>query len=162
MTLSYRRLTIHLGPRTLHRLKERLRWVRAAGCVVTDEGGDMLLISRNGRWDLPKGKVEAGETLLQAALRETAEETGIAATPAGCRPLPLVKTYHSYNLYGEWHLKQTTWFAARATGHHPAGRPQGEEGIAAVVWVRPDEWRRRLEHSYGTMRTIVKHMPWTD
>ena len=162
MKLSYKYHTFNIPLRLLLLLKRHIVFVRAAGGIVSAPDGHMLLILRNGRWDLPKGKVEAGETLLQAALRETAEETGIEATPAGCRPLPLVKTYHSYNLYGGWHLKQTTWFAARATGHHPAGRPQGEEGIAAVVWVRPDEWRRRLEHSYGTMRTIVKHMPWTD
>lgn len=44
----------------------------------------MLLIQRNGRWDLPKGKVEPGETLLQAALREVEEETGIKCVSVQC------------------------------------------------------------------------------
>ncbi len=38
-----------------------------------------LLLKHKNRWDLPKGHAEEGETLLQTALRETEEETGIAA-----------------------------------------------------------------------------------
>lgn len=157
MKLSYRRLTLRLPLRCLLRLKRRMRWVRAAGCIVRDEEGHMLLISRNGRWDLPKGKVEPGETLLEAALREAHEETGIAVQATG---FPLVaKTYHVYNLYGGWHLKQTSWFEARCCGVTPQGMPQGEEGITAVVWTGADEWKRRLRHSYGTMKTLSRR--WT-
>lgn len=155
MKLSFRRLTLCLTPRLLHRLKGRMRWVRAAGCVVSDPEGNLLLIRRNGRWDLPKGKVEAGETLCQAALRETLEETGIPVHLADPRLAPL-KTYHIYNLYGGWHLKQTSWFAARCAGVKPLGQAQQEEGITGVVWVSPDEWRRRLRRSYGTMRILSR------
>ena len=81
MKLSYKYHTFCVGPRCLTFLKRRMRWVRAAGCVVHDDAGNMLLISRNNRWDLPKGKVEPGETLLQAALREVEEETGITPLP---------------------------------------------------------------------------------
>ena len=70
MKVSYKYHTFDLPLRWLRCLKRRMRWVRAAGCVVHDDAGNMLLILRNGRWDLPKGKVESGETLLQAALRE--------------------------------------------------------------------------------------------
>ena len=155
MKLSFRRLTLCLTPRLLHRLKGRMRWVRAAGCVVSDPEGNILLIRRNGRWDLPKGKVEAGETLCQAALRETLEETGIHVHLADTRLAPL-KTYHIYNLYGGWHLKQTSWFAARCADVKPLGQAQHEEGITGVVWVSPDEWRRRLRRSYGTMRILSR------
>ena len=154
MKLSYRKTTFITTPQKLSELKRRMRWVRAAGCVVCDESGDMLLICRNGRWDLPKGKVESGETLLQAALRETAEETGLEVHPTASGRL-VVKTYHVYNLYGGWHLKQTAWFEAQAAGIHPAGRPQADEGITDVVWVNPDQWRRRLGRSYGTLRIVA-------
>ena len=132
-----------------------MRYVRAAGGIITAPDGTMLLIRRNNRWDLPKGKVEPGETLLQAALREVEEETGVKAT-GGER---IMKTYHLFNLYGGWHLKQTSWFAMQAE-KQPA-KPQGEEGITEVVWVTPDEWHRRLSHSYGTLRTIARltHLP---
>lgn len=153
MKVSYKYHTFNLPLRWLRCLKRRMRWVRAAGCVVHDDAGNMLLILRNGRWDLPKGKVESGETLLQAALREVEEETGIAPLPTTRYPLP-IKTYHTFNLYGGWHLKQTSWFDAHVVGGKPVGKPQDEEGITDVVWVTPDEWYRRLQGSYGTLKTL--------
>lgn len=153
MKVSYKYHTFNLPLRWLRCLKRRMRWVRAAGCVVHDDAGNMLLILRNGRWDLPKGKVESGETLLQAALREVEEETGIAPLPTTRYPLP-IKTYHTFNLYGGWHLKQTSWFDAHVVGGKPVGKPQDEEGITEVVWVTPDEWYRRLQGSYGTLKTL--------
>ena len=152
MKLSYKYLTINVPLSLLRCLKRRMRWIRAAGCVVCDADGNRLLMLRNGRWDLPKGKVEPGETLLQAALRETLEETGIAVQPA-TRTLP-IKTYHIFNLYGGWHLKQTSWFEAHTGDVRPAGTPQGEEGITLTAWVTPDEWHRRLGTSYGTLKTL--------
>lgn len=153
MKVSYKYHTFNLPLRWLRCLKRRMRWVRAAGCVVHDDAGNMLLILRNGRWDLPKGKVESGETLLQAALREVEEETGIAPLPTTRYPLP-IKTYHTFNLYGGWHLKQTSWFDAHVVGRKPVGKPQDEEGITDVVWVTPGEWYRRLQGSYGTLKTL--------
>ena len=178
MKLSYKYHTIIVPPCILRFLKRRMRYVRAAGGIVTDDSGNRLLILRNGRWDLPKGKVEAGETLLQAALREVEEETGIHCLVApgepSARPTTpdrmsadvikaqtikqssnkAIKTYHVFNLYGGWHLKQTSWFPMHAAGVHPAGTPQTEEGIVAIEWVSPDEWHRRLRHSYGTLKTL--------
>jgi len=159
MKLSYKYNVYHLPLGCLQHLKRRMRWVRAAGGVVTDDGGDRLLILRNGRWDLPKGKVETGETLLQGALREVEEETGLKVQPALSGVFNPVKTYHVFNLYGGWHLKQTSWFAMHIDGHHPQGTPQTEEGIAQVVWVTPDEWYHRLQHSYGTLKTLSSQ--WT-
>ncbi len=153
MKLSYKRLTLSVPVGVLLWLGRRMRWVRAAGCIVTAPDGTMLLIKRNGRWDLPKGKVEAGETLLQAALRETEEETGINNLSIPNSQLSIFKTYHIYNLYGGWHLKQTSWFEAHC-GLDTAGNPQQEEGITEVAWVSPDEWHRRLQHSYGTLKTL--------
>lgn len=153
MKLSYKYCTFDLPIRWLRGIKRHMRWVRAAGGIITDDEGNMLLIRRNNRWDLPKGKVEDGETLLQAALREVQEETGITPLPTTHHPLP-IKTYHIFNLYGGWHLKQTSWFALHATGSHLQGAPQQEEGITEVAWVAPDEWYSRLQHSYGTLKTL--------
>ena len=157
MKLSYKYHTLNVPMCLLRYLKRRMRWVRAAGCVVRDEAGNLLLIRRNGRWDLPKGKVEPGETLLRAAHRETEEETGIRTLDSGY--LTPFKTYHIFNLYGGWHLKQTSWFCGSCEGEKPAGNPQREEGITGLEWVAPDEWRKRLMHSYGTMKTIAMEWP---
>ncbi len=179
MKLSYKYYTFHVPLCFLLWLKRRMRWVRAAGGIVEDADGRRLLILRNGRYDLPKGKVEDGETLQQAALREVQEETGLSvlsvqrsvfseATQSGGSQLntkhltlntnhyPL-KTYHVYNLYGGWHLKQTSWFKMTAEGFEPATNPQREEGITDCLWVDCEDWRRKLKHSYGTMRAIAKH-----
>ena len=177
MKLSYKYHTFNISLRLLRLLKRRMRWVRAAGGIVTAPDGTMLLIQRNGRWDLPKGKVEPGETLLQAALREVEEETGVSVqcsafsvvgradgipqrfSPTGDSllntyhlTLNTIKTYHVFNLYGGWHLKQTSWFPM--TAEKSEGIPQQEEGITAIEWVAPDEWHRRLQSSYGTLRTL--------
>lgn len=154
MKLSYKYYTFHVPLCLLRCLKRRMRYVRAAGGIVEDEAGHRLLILRNGRYDLPKGKVEAGETLQQAALREVQEETGLHCVIASFQA---IKTYHIFNLYGGWHLKQTSWFKMSAEGAEPETHPQLEEGITACLWTDSNDWRRKLRHSYGTMRTIAKH-----
>lgn len=154
MKLSYKYHTWNVPIWLLRLLKRRMRWIRAAGGIVTRDDGKMLLILRNNRWDLPKGKVEAGETLLQAALREVEEETGIKTKPLSHSATRPLKTYHIFNLYGGWHLKQTSWFPMAVADSTAVGNPQQEEGITAVEWVSPNEWHRRLEGSYGTLRTL--------
>jgi len=53
---------------------------RAAGVVVVremDDGPRVLLLRAYRNWDLPKGRLEAGETELEGAMREVREETGL-------------------------------------------------------------------------------------
>ena len=50
---------------------------KRAGGLVFNKKAQILLIFRKWSWDLPKGKVEKNETLASAAIRETAEETGL-------------------------------------------------------------------------------------
>lgn len=157
MKLSYKRLTLNVPIALVRCLKRRMRYVRAAGGIVADDSGRLLLILRNGRWDLPKGKVEPGETLLQGALREVEEETGIQVLPLPAAPAP-IKTYHLFNLYGGWHLKQTSWFRLAAAAPSLQGTPQLDEGITDVAWVKPDEARRRLQKSYGTLRILSRSL----
>lgn len=128
----------------------RFRYVKAAGGLVCTDDGDYLMIYRGGRWDLPKGMVERGETLATAALREVAEETSITACPS----VRLVaKTYHIYDKYGGWHLKQTSWFAMRAQRIQP--RPQTEEEITEAVWVPGEVCFDRLSASYASLQILA-------
>src|SRR5439155_18933695 len=60
----------------LNSFKKELTLIQAAGGFVhTDE--QLLLIFRRGKWDLPKGKLDEGETLEACAVREIQEETGV-------------------------------------------------------------------------------------
>lgn len=140
------------GPRPLHSyLRSHYRFVRAAGGLVVSPGGECLMIYRQGRWDLPKGMVERGETLPAAARREVMEETGV--TPSAVKSL-ITKTYHIFDKYGGWHLKQTSWYAMQA----PLGAtaPQTEEEIAQAVWVPAAECLDRLEKSFASLRIMAQ------
>ena len=51
--------------------------ITAGGGLVRNSQGELLVIFRRGKWDLPKGKAEKGETLEQTAVREVEEECGL-------------------------------------------------------------------------------------
>ena len=130
-------------------------WVEAAGGVVVDNRGRWLLIHRNGRWDLPKGHLEAGENIEQCAAREVEEETGVACETVR----PLCATLHAYWFpkTARWELKQTHWFELRATA--PATlQPQTEEGIERVVWCTPSEAGEHLRGAFPTVRRVAGAM----
>ena len=61
--------------------------LRDAGCAILDEQGRVLLQQRtgeNGKWGLPGGAIELGESVHAAAIRETLEETGLHVEPSRC------------------------------------------------------------------------------
>ena len=55
----------------------KFKLVKAGGGLVMNNNNDVLLIYRRGKWDLPKGKLDKGETLEDCAVREVMEETGL-------------------------------------------------------------------------------------
>lgn len=138
--------------RTMASLAAQFVQVEAAGGVAVDGLGRRLLIRRNGRWDLPKGHREAGESLEACAARETEEETGVHVASVGDL---LCTTIHCYNLYGRWEMKHTSWFEMRAA-EGSVLRPQGEEGIVAAEWVDDAEVRRRIKMSFPTIREVFR------
>ena len=60
----------------LSTFSDHLKIVHACGGVVRNDKNDVLLIKRMGLWDLPKGKLEKGESYEECAKREVVEETG--------------------------------------------------------------------------------------
>lgn len=133
-------------------LKAEFKWVEAAGGVVTNVAGDLLMINLRGRWDLPKGHVESGESSRVAALREVEEETGIRAEVVGGEPL--ISTYHTYNTYGAWELKRTTWWAMQSIGGEL--KAQSEEGITSAEWCERATLCERLKTTYPTIKRLVE------
>jgi len=95
----------------------------------------VLLINRNGVWDIPKGKLEKGESIPMCAGREVAEETGSM--------LPIIisdlgTTYHEYDQKGKKYGKTTFWYAMIFP--HPVDlTPQLDEGIEQLDWVELGE-----------------------
>ena len=128
------------------------REVLAAGCIVENDLGEVLWMKRNGRWDLPKGKVEPGERIEDAALREVTEETGIAALTL---QEPLGQTYHTYEMNGNVELKTTFWFRALHTGGRTAGTPQAEEGISAIEWIPRPIPASILSSTFASLRRLI-------
>lgn len=125
--------------------------VAAAGGYVMRPGKtapELLMIYRRGVWDLPKGKLDAGETLAACARREVAEEVGIAP-PRLIEPLGT--TVHGYREKGRYLVKTTHWFLMQTTAR--TFEPQGEEDIEAVEWVAWREARKRIGY-----RSIAHHM----
>ncbi len=130
--------------------------IEAAGGIVQNEKKELLFILRLGKWDLPKGKVEPGESTEEAAVREVEEETGITR-------LRLKKktgeTYHTYNAYGKHFLKVTHWYAMSCPSSQELV-PQTEEDIAAIKWVKLKDMEEPLANTYPSIKDIIAR--WRD
>ena len=133
-----------------NRFLAEFKFVEAAGGVVENEHGEVLMIFRRNRWDLPKGHIDAGEDALGAAIREIYEETGVTGLKFAA---PLCNTLHAYNVYGEWELKRTHWFAFSTQS--AATTAQAEEDIESAVWCDAADVDRNLEESYPTIKEVI-------
>lgn len=125
--------------------------VPAAGGVVTNNKNQVLFIFRNGFWDLPKGKVEDGEAIEIAAIREVEEECGIKSPIIEKK---LLVTYHTYDTYGENCIKPTHWYLMQYDGDEVL-LPQTEEGIAKVEWVKQEDVESKLSNTFGSIVDVI-------
>ena len=101
------------------------------------------MIFRRGVWDLPKGKLDPGETFEPAAVREVSEEVGVP--PGSLRVVAdLGATVHGYVWPRKeaFAVKTTHWYAMTTTAE--AFEPEDGEGIEAVAWVPWAEAGRRV------------------
>ncbi len=126
--------------------------VTAAGGIVCNAEGRKLMIYRNGRWDLPKGHLEQGETIQECAMREVEEETGVGGLTI-LRPLCI--TRHIYIMQGEWEIKSTHWYLMSST-HTADLTPQTEEGIDQVKWCSEEHIKEFLPSSYPTIQSVFR------
>ncbi|WP_222983573.1 NUDIX hydrolase [Flagellimonas meishanensis] len=129
--------------------------VVAGGGFVTNKKGKVLFIFRNGKWDLPKGKVDKGESIEEAALREVEEETGVNGLKIDKF---LRTTYHIFKRNGEFWLKQTHWFAM-STKFEGKLVAEKAEGIKRVKWKGPKKAKKALENSYANIRILFEDWP---
>ena len=130
----------------------QFKLVIAGGGLTYNKAGDLLMIFRNGYWDLPKGKIEAGENIMDGSKREVKEETGVKIKDVwqkiGC-------TYHTYNLHNKAILKETHWFSMRGKSTSTL-KPQVKEGIDEVRWVKDADIDALLEKSFPNVSDIIE------
>ena len=126
--------------------------IQAAGGIVRNPNKEYLFIYRLGKWDLPKGKMEEGETKEESAIREIEEECSI--TPLKLEQF-LMSTYHIY-FQKEYIIKETFWFEVFYEGTETP-QPQIEEGIEEVVWKKKEEIDELMQNSYPNIQLLVNN-----
>jgi 8-oxo-dGTP pyrophosphatase MutT (NUDIX family) len=132
-------------------LKDQFKIAKAAGGLVVKEG-QVLMIYRLGKWDLPKGKLNKDEDVALGAIREVEEECNIKVELG--EELP--STWHSYAYKGNKMLKKTSWYVMQCLDDSVM-RPQTEEYIEEVRWMSPQDALSKLEESYASITLVVRH-----
>jgi ADP-ribose pyrophosphatase YjhB (NUDIX family) len=128
--------------------------VPSVNCIVQNDAGEILLIRRtdNGNWSLPGGAMDLGESLGQAAVRETLEETGIESRLTGVSGLYSDPRHVlEYTSNGEVRQEFSIVFTAQMTG----GEPTPSSESSHVEWVAPERVRELPMH--GSMRKRIEH-----
>jgi 8-oxo-dGTP pyrophosphatase MutT (NUDIX family) len=136
--------------------KSAFKSIDAAGGMVS-RNNKLLFIYRNGKWDLPKGKIDKAETAAEAAMREVEEECGISGLTI-VKKLP--STFHIYKSpykksLGKWIFKETFWYEMDYRGENH-GIPQLDEGISEVRWFDKNELDEVLENTYENLKQIIE------
>lgn len=149
------------GPKNLHILvnnesqiwpflHSKFKEIDASGGLVVNEKKELLAIRRLGFWDLPKGKIEKGETPEEAGIREVREETGISS-------LSLEKSIgESFHIYkspyhkNRWVLKKTFWFLMSSNSKEDLV-PQTKEDITEAIWVSKEKTADMINGTYPSL-----------
>lgn len=113
--------------------------------------GEYLFIKRLDKWDLPKGKLEKGETITDCAIREVEEECLVSKLQI-IKELP--KTYHCYSHKGKEILKISYWFLM-SCGEFSKMKPQTEEGITELKWIAPENFSEVYNNTYASIKQLL-------
>ncbi|NII28067.1 NUDIX hydrolase [Pseudoflavitalea sp. X16] len=159
MIHEMRQEKIHAGIFLHHNLAElektfrrKFTLVQAAGGLVLNDKGEILMMLRRGKWDLPKGKLDPGESLEHCAVREVQEETGLKKVTL---QKPLVVTYHTYDESGKHILKESHWYGMKAPGKQELV-PQSEEQITQIKWVTAAEVKQYITNTFPSIIDVLK------
>ena len=132
---------------------ENYKFVEAAGGLV-ELNKKYLCIKRDGKWDIPKGKLEAGETIEEAAVREIMEECGLTTPPLIEKHL--LNTYHTYVRKEKNHLKKTYWYLLKAGDDNTELTPQLEEAITEAVYLPKAAFDTIKKNTYKSIKDVLK------
>ena len=125
--------------------------ILAAGGMVFNPDGDLLMMFRKGMWDMPKGKLDDGESIEDCALREVMEETGLSSISLGEK---LSITYHTYYYQEKLVVKPAHWYKMYFNGFEQP-IPQIEEDITEIKWVKKDEAKNLMNNMFPSIQEMI-------
>ena len=137
--------------KVLTSIQEKFTVIQASGGLVHTPGKSILLIFRRGKWDLPKGKLDANEELETCAIREVEEETG--AKNIKSEKLITV-TYHTYYEKEKYILKETHWYLMHSKEEQIL-TPQVDEDIEKCEWVHLTEMASYMKNAPASVIDVV-------
>jgi 8-oxo-dGTP pyrophosphatase MutT (NUDIX family) len=140
---------------------KKFNLVQAGGGLVSNGKQAYLFMFRRGKWDLPKGKLDAGETLEQCAVREVGEETGLSAVQLDS---PLLITHHTYDENGKHILKETHWYRMSVSGHQAeipvpderVAKFQQYEAITEIIWADKEKIAELTKNTFPSIIDVLK------
>lgn len=132
------------------KLFKNYQLIEAAGGIVQRKNR-ILVIKRNGKWDLPKGKIEIGELNEVAAVREIEEECGIVG--ANVEDF-LCETYHTYVFKDKQVIKRTYWYLLAFSGKKNL-IPQQEEGISKAKWLKKSKLVKIKKNTFSSIIEVI-------
>ncbi len=125
--------------------------IHSAGGLVINQDHHFLLMFKRGKWDMPKGRIDAGQSEQEAALREVQEETGLNLNKLTIKG-KLPSTWHTTTHQRTKYLKKTHWYLMEYDGMDDDTIPQVEEGIIECRWIHLSnlpEYRELLRARIG-------------
>ena len=118
--------------------------IYSAGGIVVKNKSILMLRKKNGDWVLPKGRIEIGETKIEAAIREVEEETGIFAKVIKEVGNINYQYYNTWNNNNERVDKYVTWFLMREI--NGILKPLYEEGFVEAKYISIELFEKIVKH----------------
>lgn len=132
-------------------LKNTQGFIKAAGGIVENIKGEILLIKRLGKWDLPKGKAEKDEISKLTAVREVEEECGVKVKLKH----KIANTWHTYRQNGRLAIKRTKWYTMELLSDKNM-KPQKEEDIEELRWANINDLGFVEKNSYQSILHVLE------
>lgn len=145
-------ITVETGnyEETVEFIKSKFKIIKAGGGVVISDRG-VLMIHRLGLWDLPKGKIEKGESFIEGAKREVQEECNIKVKVKE----KICTTWHTYTKGDKSILKKTAWYLMESIDDSKM-KPQFEEDIDEVRWMNEKELNVAMYNTYKSILHVYE------
>jgi 8-oxo-dGTP pyrophosphatase MutT (NUDIX family) len=126
--------------------------VEASGGLVLNEENEILFIYRRKKWDLPKGKIDIGESKKAAAIREVKEETGIKKLSLIVK---ICTTNHTYSCKANKRcIKKSYWYFMKSPKQKLI--PQVEEDIEIAKWMTPEAFHKLKPDVYTSIKEVLR------